>query len=68
MDLKTYLAKNKIKVSELSSKSGVGYSTIYDLLRGRKPPTLRIAEKIQFATNGQVTIADLRGKDEKKKR
>ena len=62
MKLKEYLRINRIDPVTFAVKSGISVSTIYRYLSGEKP-SFNKAVLIEKATNGQISIEDLRGNE-----
>lgn len=60
MNLKDYLLKKNISPPRFAVDTGISLSTIYRYMNGERPTLLK-AERIQKATNGMVTVKDLRG-------
>jgi hypothetical protein len=60
-------AYNKCRYIQDGVERHLCVDTIYKCMRGRRPYQ-RNAEIIEKATNGLVTVEELRGKDDRKKR
>ena len=58
MQLKEYLFRKNMKISEFAAKIGERHHKVYWVIRGGNP-TLGVAKKIIEETNGQVTLDDL---------
>ena len=56
--LETYIVRSEESIESFSRKAGVGRSTVARLLRGR-PATLRVAQAVSKATDGQVSVMTL---------
>lgn len=68
MTLKEYLQQTGLNIAYLSLTSGLGYSTLYGYVAGTARPHQRNAERLEKVTGGKVTVMDLRGKDDRKKK
>lgn len=60
MKLSAYIEANGLTPTSFAKKVGVPASTIFRILNGDRKCGLSVAEKISEATNGMVTLADLR--------
>lgn len=60
MKLADYIAANGLTPAAFARKAGVQPSTIFRLLNGSRRAESETAAKITAATNGLVTIQDLR--------
>jgi len=58
MTLDEYLKNHDI--DELAAKSGTSKWYLYQLRRHHRKPGLKLCERLEKATDGKVTIADLR--------
>jgi len=67
MKLKTYLEKYDIKPIEFAVECGISIAAVYFYMNGKKRPHQKTAERIEYVTRGQVTVKDLRGKDDRNK-
>lgn len=65
MKLKEYLEKNKISALKFSFSCGTDAAAIYAIVKGIRRPQQALAERIEKATNGEVKVVELRGKDER---
>lgn len=61
MKLKEYLNTNNISIEAFAVKMGLTYHTLVSYISGRRRPTQNTARRILEATEGKVTIKDLRG-------
>lgn len=59
MDLREYLFRNRITVKKFSEKMECARTHISEILHGRRKPSKRLAQSIENATNGEVTVAEL---------
>jgi hypothetical protein len=58
MTLKEFFAFTRIPKSVIARDAGLSPSVICDLAKGKHLPTLRIANAIEKATGGVVTLYD----------
>ena len=68
MILKEYLQKSGTNAETFSVRSGVPFSSLYAYMSGRRKPSQRAAEKIEKASKGKITVMEMRGKDNRKKK
>lgn len=61
MRLEEYLLKNQITAPQFAVMIGVHHTMVYRWLKGTASPRLTKAFEIEKATQGQVTVADMRG-------
>ncbi len=54
MDLDTYLWKNRIEIKDFAAKVGCHNSYISMIANNKRSPSIKLAKKIEEATNGQV--------------
>lgn len=59
MDLREYLFKKRIKVSEFSRTINYDRSYINDIVNGKKFAGKKLAKAISDATDGEVTVEEL---------
>jgi DNA-binding transcriptional regulator YdaS (Cro superfamily) len=59
MDLKTYLAENKLSQGRFAQKIKVGILTIHRVIKEKGTVSLPLALKIEKATKGKVTCQEL---------
>lgn len=53
-----YFKSSKETPSSLAAKCGVAHSTITRALRGERHPSVGLAQKVEKATNGEVTAKE----------
>lgn len=58
MNLKEYMQKERMRQGPLAERLGFSQSFVSRLMNGRNLPTIRVAEKIEIATNGAVRAQD----------
>ncbi len=63
MKLRDWRQQNGFSAQELATKLGVGVSTITAYENGARRPRPELAKRIEVATNGEVTAAELLGLD-----
>ncbi len=68
MNLRDYLNKNDIRIEEFACHVGVSVSSLWHYFSGIRRPSKNTAALIQWASDGQVTIEEMRGKECNKKR
>ena len=61
MDLKSYLAANRLSYRDFGAKIGVDHSQVSRWISGRRFPSLQMALAIEKTTDGQVMPKDLLG-------
>ncbi len=59
--LRTWRNETKTTLAELAARVGVGKGFVSEVERGLKRPSAEVARKIESATNGAVTAAELLG-------
>lgn len=59
MDLRIYLYSNRISITDFSKQLKCSRDHLSKIVNGKLKPSLRLAEDIQQATNGEVTIKEL---------
>jgi DNA-binding transcriptional regulator YdaS (Cro superfamily) len=59
MDLREYLFRNRISVTDFSNKLEYSRTHISEIMNGRRNCPKRLAILIESATKGQVSINDL---------
>lgn len=59
MDLKTYLWKYKMNMVDLAKKVGCSYSSMSAYVNFTRRPRMKMAQKIEECTNGEVTAFEL---------
>jgi len=59
MELKLYLVRNKISITDFSVRIGCNRSYLSEIINGAKMPGKRLAKDIEEATNGEVTAKEL---------
>ena len=62
MKLKTWLKKNGESFRSFGKRTGIDHTSLFKYTTGERTPRLNVALKIEKATKGQVTCADLAGK------
>ncbi len=60
MKLKEYLEKEKISVNSFSKKLGVESASLWSFMKGTKRAGPKMAKKISEATNGIVSVEEIR--------
>lgn len=58
MKLKNWLIKNKIKMTEFAKQINYGKGNLSRIISGQIKPSLKLAVKIQQATNNEVQPID----------
>ena len=66
MKLKDFLEKYRIHPVEFAVRCKISPASIYLYLKGRKPHQ-RTAERIEKASDGVVSVMELRDEDQRKK-
>lgn len=61
MKLKDWLAREDISIDEFSKSIKVARRTVYGWLNEGRVPLREAARKVERATKGQVTAAEMRG-------
>ena len=61
MDLRTWRKRNGLTGAQLAELCGVAYSTLAGYENGSRRPRPKIAQRIEAATNGEVSAAELLG-------
>ena len=56
MTLREYLAAEQIRQADLAKRWGLPESTLSDILRGRRDPSMEMARKIKRLSGGAVTL------------
>lgn len=64
MDLREYLFRNRMTVTEFGKKIDCSRSYLSTIINGAQKPGKRLAKEIERATNGEVTTKDLLGQEE----
>lgn len=59
MELREYLFRKRMKISEFSKQINYGRGYINEIINGTKKPGKKIAEAIEKATNGEVTAQEV---------
>lgn len=59
MELKLYLVRNKISITDFSKKIGCHRSYLSEIVNGTKIPGKRLAKDIELATNGEIKAEEL---------
>jgi len=62
MKLLEYLEKANLSTEEFARIIGISTTGMFHYLAGRRRPSQKTAIKIEKATQGHVTVKDLRGK------
>lgn len=65
MEIDEYLKKTGSSLELLSVQTGISYPALVAIKSGKSRPHLKNAEKIILATKGEVTMKDLRGKNDR---
>lgn len=58
MELRSYLTMHSIPTQKFAEKLGVSFQTVHRYLHGERIPRADLAERIETATDGQVTASD----------
>lgn len=58
MDLREYLFKKKITVTDFSKEINYGRTYVNEIVTGNRTPGRKLAEAIEKATNGEVKAGD----------
>ncbi len=66
MKIIDYLLKYNLSVQGFAGIGSISYGAVYQYIKGHKP-TLRNAMKIVKISNGEITLADLIGKEDARK-
>jgi transcriptional regulator with XRE-family HTH domain len=61
MDLREYLFRKKLTVTEFAKKINYGRTYVNEIITGNRTPGRKLAEALEKETNGEVTIKDLIG-------
>lgn len=64
MQLREYLFFNRIKVTDFAKQIGYERAYINKIVNGKMIPGKRLAETIEKATNGNVTLQELIGRSD----
>lgn len=59
MNLREYLFRKHLKVTEFSKVIQCNRSYLNDIVNGIKKPGMRLAKEIERETNGEVTVKEL---------
>ncbi len=59
MDLKTFFEKKQTNMMEFALKMGVSLGHLYQIMSKTRRPSVRLAKKIEEATEGKVTKEEL---------
>jgi len=68
MKLKEFVVKYKIDLVKFSLECGSRPSSLYQYMSGKRVPRQKIAEAIEKASDGLVTVREQRGIDDRDKR
>lgn len=68
MKLNEFFEKYKMDKTKFAGNVDVHFVTLAGYLAGRWKPSQKAAERIEKHTDGLVTVFELRGKDDRKKR
>lgn len=68
MHLKDYLLKYRISLTEFARRVGISNRSLWHYLAGRRVPYQKTAELIEKESDGLITVAELRGKDDRTKK
>ena len=68
MDLKEYLNSKNIHPTDFARRIHIGVSTIYHWMAKTRFPMQLTAEAVERATNGEVTVKELRGGEDARER
>jgi transcriptional regulator with XRE-family HTH domain len=63
--LRWYLDKYRITIAEFAFRCGISKQTLHNYFSGKRTASQRIAEIIEFQTDGLVSVFDIRGKDDR---
>jgi len=61
MDLREYLFRKRLKVTEFSKNLGASRIHISEIVNGRRVPSRLLAKAIEKETGGEVTVKELLG-------
>jgi transcriptional regulator with XRE-family HTH domain len=64
MEIKLYLAKNRMTIKEFCELIGYSRNQISGIINGKLKPSIRLAKTIEQATNGEVKAEELLKGDE----
>jgi DNA-binding transcriptional regulator YdaS (Cro superfamily) len=59
MKLRVYLVENQISIKKFAEMIKYNHNHISQMMRGKRKPSLRLAETISKATNGEVTVDEI---------
>ncbi len=59
MELREYLFRQRLKISDFAKKLGYGRTYINEIVNGTKKPGKHLARQIERETEGQVKAEDL---------
>lgn len=60
MDLREYMFRERLMNRQMAERIDMSLSYLVMVKLGKKKPSLRLAKRISAATNGQVTVEELR--------
>ncbi len=60
MQLETYLKRNNITREAFADDAGITRMSVYNIIKKRGNRSMKVIDKIEAATKGQVTYRDLR--------
>lgn len=61
MDLRTYLFQKRISIADFSRQLKCSRDHLSRIVNGKLKPSARLAEDIEQATDGEVTVKELLG-------
>lgn len=59
MTLREYLDQQRGRISEIAEKAGISGASVSRIADGKQNPTLDVLKRIEAATGGIVTVAEL---------
>jgi transcriptional regulator with XRE-family HTH domain len=62
MDLLDYIKAERGRLQQIALSAGVSAATVSRIAAGKQNPTLDVLKRIEAATNGAVTVADMSAK------
>jgi len=64
MDLREYLFRKKLTVTDFAKQINYGRTYVNEIVTGNRTPGRKLVEAIEKATNGEVTAKELLGEGE----
>lgn len=59
MTLREYLNKERGRLLSVASRAGISTASVSRIADGKQNPTLDVLKRIEAATGGKVTVADM---------